>query len=72
MGSRVSIYLSFFIVESAIVSISPSAYEVPESASAVNVVVTKTGNFLMSIEGSLTTSFGSAGGKITILQLSGL
>ena len=45
-------------------SISPMTYEVVESDGFVNVVVTKTGNFQGPIQGTLTTSTESAGGKI--------
>ena len=51
-------------MESVTVSMSPLTYEVVESEEVVNVVVTKAGNFLTPIQGTLTTSTGSASGKI--------
>ena len=50
-------------MEAATVSINQQAYEVFESDGVVNVVVTKSGDFLEPIQGTLTTLQGSAGGK---------
>ena len=58
-----TLHIFMFIVESATISISPLTYEVLESGGVVNVIVTKTGNFLRPIQGTLTTSPGTASGK---------
>ena len=54
----------FPLVMSAVVSLSPQTYTVEEAEEVVNVIVTKTGNFQRPIQGVLSTSVGSAGGKL--------
>ena len=60
------VYILYILttVEASTVSISPLTYEILESEGTVNVVVTKTGDFMRQIRGTLTTSTASAGGKI--------
>ena len=56
--------------ETTSVSISSQSYEVIESVGFVDVVVTKTGDFSQSIQGTLTTlQTGSASGELCISLL---
>ena len=66
------VYILYILttVEASTVSISPLTYEILESEGTVNVVVTKTGDFMRQIRGTLTTSTASAGGKINDFSIS--
>ena len=54
--------------ETGAVSLSPLTYEILESERYVNVLVTKNGNYVGEVQGTLSTLPGSASGE-NIFQL---